>query len=84
MSTRTVDRNKNNKYPFRNFNMFNRDPRTELALVISLLVSKSSLVALINHNRHLISESISQFGKLTEVGTKNHDITFLGVAALPE
>jgi hypothetical protein len=63
--------------------MFNRDPRIELAFVISLLVSKSRLIAFINHNRHLISEGVSQFSQLTEIGTKNDDITFLGVAALP-
>jgi hypothetical protein len=60
--------------------MFNRDP----AFIISLLVSKSSLVALINHNCHLVSECISQLGKLTKVGTKNHDITFFRIAALPD
>jgi hypothetical protein len=64
--------------------MFNRDPTIQLIFIISLLVSKSSLVALIDHNRHFISQGISQLGKLTKVGTKNHDITFLRIAALPQ
>jgi hypothetical protein len=64
--------------------MFDCDPTAQIIFIVSLLVSKSSLVALINHNRHLVSEGISQLGKLTKVGTKNHDVTFLGIAALPE
>jgi hypothetical protein len=63
--------------------MFNRGPTTQIIFIISLLVSKSSLVTLINHNRHLVSKGISQLGKLTKVSTKNHDVTFLRIAALP-